>query len=149
MDGPLKLMLGLVALAFTAIGGYLAQKMKNVATKEDIGELTRIVEEAKSEYSRDLERIKVSLAGRLHVSQARYLKEYEILSEVTERLVELRDAASGLRPIMDIAFPGQAKEDRDKLRYERFFKAARELYEVRENRRPFYPVSTHNAPPRP
>ncbi|WP_028215333.1 hypothetical protein [Paraburkholderia mimosarum] len=37
---------------------YLKEKGKNLATKEDIGELTRIVEEIKNEHAKELELLK-------------------------------------------------------------------------------------------
>lgn len=49
---------GLVALFFRS---YLAEKGKNLATKEDVEHITRLVEAVKSEYSLDIERYKTSL----------------------------------------------------------------------------------------
>lgn len=55
----------LLALLGSAIGAYvgtyLREKGRNLATREDIGEITARVESAKSEYARDLARVTEAL----------------------------------------------------------------------------------------
>ena len=68
---------------------YLSEKGKNLATKEDIREITV-----------KIEGVKAALGSRLHIHQVRYEHEFKILSELTEKLVAVRDTAMGLRPEM-------------------------------------------------
>lgn len=59
--------LAIVALILrTALPSYLSEKGKNLATREDIGEITEKVERAKAEFNQGLEAFKVSLRKELH-----------------------------------------------------------------------------------
>lgn len=61
----LRLILGLTGSAIGAyVGTYLREKAKGLATKEDIGEITRRVEEAKKQYAHDLAEITEALKAR-------------------------------------------------------------------------------------
>lgn len=111
---------------------YLREKAKNLATKEDICGITKEVESVKTHY-----------ASQLHVSQIRYEKEFQILSDLSEKLVELRDAALSLRPTVDFV-PQDEKEERQK-RLIRFHEANRALYLVSEAKRPFYPEQVYRV----
>lgn len=65
-----SLLLGMAALGSIAIGwllrgfagGYAQEKGKNLATREDVGDLTAIVESTKHEYAAQLEQTKSSLS---------------------------------------------------------------------------------------
>ena len=54
--------LGAAAIYFSG-PAYLREKGKNAATREDIGTVTRIVEEIRLETRKDLEHLKSSLGG--------------------------------------------------------------------------------------
>ncbi|MFM0471307.1 hypothetical protein [Paraburkholderia strydomiana] len=45
-------------LAGGILGGYLSEKGKNLATRQDIGQLTRLVEDIKNEHIREIEMLK-------------------------------------------------------------------------------------------
>jgi hypothetical protein len=66
---------------------YYSEKGKNLATKEDIAEITHRIEQ-----------VKASLSSRLHIHQTRYDHEFKLLLELSEKLVAAREAATGLRP---------------------------------------------------
>jgi hypothetical protein len=53
-----------VAVWFTA--SYVKEKGKNLATREDIDEITRKIESAKIEYAKELESIKSQLNAKFH-----------------------------------------------------------------------------------
>ena len=91
--------LSLMALCFAALGAwisrrlgkvadsYLSEKAKNLATKKDIGNLTRIVEDVKIEYSTLIETIRsrnslkmAAIDKRLQVHQQAYTYWNEIIS---------------------------------------------------------------------
>ena len=82
--------LGGVFFLNNILKGYLSKKSENLATKQDIEEITDKIES-----------VKIIYASQLHVSQVRYEKEFEILSDLTAKLVEMRDAALSLRPVID------------------------------------------------
>ena len=95
---------------------YLRKKSENLATRQDIEGITSKVEEVKHEYAAQLESIKVALSSRLYIHQTRYEKEYQLLSQLSQRLVRLRDAALVLRPELDIKAPGESEEDTRRYR---------------------------------
>ena len=68
----------LIIVLVIILSSYLRKKGENLATKEDIGELTKQVESIKSE-----------LNLRLHMNQTRYLKEYDLLEQLAEKLEEI------------------------------------------------------------
>ena len=139
-----------ISVAFLMIIGrrflksYISTKAENLATKEDIRDITQKVEEVRHDYARSLEVVKASLHSQLQISQIRYTKEVEILSELTEKVVELRDAALTLRPAFDSIIPDETEEDRKQKRLSRYSDAMRALYLISENRRPLYPDKVYN-----
>lgn len=78
---------------------YFKEKGKNLATREDIEELTRLVESVKTEH-----------AKKLAAHTVRFEKEFKALEEIWEKLLKLRNTAMKLRP------PGEsyANEERTK-----------------------------------
>ncbi len=123
-----------VVLVGTFLIQYLREKGKNLATKEDVRNITERIESVKSQY-----------ASQLHISQVRYEKEFEILSDLAEKLVELRDAALSLRPATDYFSPNETEDERKQKRLTRFQEAMRALYLVAERRRPFYPEELYKV----
>lgn len=57
--------------AITGLAAYLAEKGKNRATKEDIGEITRAVEETRKDFNRQLEDLKAHHQLRLVAAEKR------------------------------------------------------------------------------
>jgi hypothetical protein len=125
------LFVGLILANF--LPGYLGEKGKNLATKEDIEEITEKIES-----------VKATISQRLQLSQFRYQKEFEILSELSAKTVDLRDATTSLRPTLDLR-PNLPEEEIKKQRYERWFEAARSFYFHTERVRPFYPEEIYQA----
>lgn len=123
------LVAGLILRSF--LPGYLGEKGKNLATKEDIAEITKRLEGVRSE-----------IGSRLHVHQRRYEHEFTLMMELSEKLVELRDAARSLRPVAGY-LPADETEDKKRRRI-RFNDANRALYVFRENRKPFFPLEIYN-----
>src|SRR5579862_6505736 len=68
---------------------YLGEKGKNLATKEDIELITDKIEAVKALHAQDLELVRAALASRSHVYQVRYEREYDILRELSEKVIEL------------------------------------------------------------
>lgn len=118
---------------------YFKEKAKNLATKEDLKEITNQVESIKHLYSSDLEALKAQLGSQLFVHQTRYQNEFEILKDLSEKLITLRDAALNLRPVTEYVNPKETEEERKQKRLQRYHKSGKALYEIFETRKPFYP----------
>ncbi|WP_156128884.1 hypothetical protein [Plesiomonas shigelloides] len=121
---------------------YLSEKGKNLATKEDVRHITDKIEQVKLEYASKLEGVKNELSIQLNNSSYRYRKEFDVLSELTSKIVYLKSAALCLRRInyspvhMDVA---------NNDLWSDYIKARNELVIARETNRPFYPVDIYNA----
>ncbi len=124
---------------------YSKSKAKNLATKEDISEITNKIEEVKLDYAIKLEGTKADLSAQISNSSHRYEKEFEIMSEITEKLVTLRDKACLLRPALDYVDTSKTEDEIKRERLIEFHNAGRELYLAREYRRPFYPEDIYLA----
>jgi len=134
---------------------YLTEKAKNLASKEDLNKLTRIVEKVRSAYAVELERVRADhareleeirslMVADLHVYQTRYNREFDILTELAEKLIPLRNAALALRPALDFTNSDEPEEERKKNRLDDWAKAADAFRNVAEFRRPFYPEEIYN-----
>lgn len=134
---------GLVTGSF--LPKYFGKKGENLATKEDIADITSKIETVKHEYASQLESVKAELSAKLSTYGFRYEKEYEVLSELTALLVDLRDASISLRPVLDFQDPNLTKDELKRERLKRFFEAGRSLYIIREKKRPFYPEDIYQA----
>jgi hypothetical protein len=122
-----ELITGLVGMGVGwFLQSYLGAKGKNLATKEDIGDITQKIEE-----------VKAALGSRLHIHKVRYEHEFKILLELTEKLVAVRDAATGLRP--ETGYEDINDPEVRKRRAASYIDAARELYLYVETRQPFFP----------
>ena len=113
---------------------YLKKKAENLATKEDVSEITERVES-----------MKATIGAQLYIHQVRYQNEFNILMDLTEKLVELRDSALVLRPVVDYVDASEAEEDRKRKRLKRYQEAALAFYKLYETRKPFYPDEIYNG----
>lgn len=118
---------------------YFRKKGENLATKEDISDITSKIESVKHEYASQLENAKADLSALVTRHGFRYEREYEVLGRLTELLVELRDACNGLRPAVDLRDPTLSEDEIKQNRLSRLYKAGRELYLESERKRPFFP----------
>lgn len=116
-----------------------------MATKEDTGAITRKIEAVKLDYARHLETARAELSSQINTHGFRYEREYQVLSELSALLVDVRDASLNLRPMMDFVDPNKTDEEIKKERLDRYYKALRELYFVREKKRPFYPDNIYKS----
>lgn len=121
---------------------YLEKKGENLATKEDISEITDKIELVRYSYTEQLESIKAELSTQITLHSFRYEKEYEVLKELTSLLVDLRDVSVSFRDMIGSAestkYPGKSQGGSDKEKLDRFCEVAKRLYSVREKKRPFY-----------
>lgn len=141
-------MLAIVVIALLLrdfLPSYVKEKGKNLATKEDVGHITREIEAVKSQYSHQTEFLKASLQSRGRILDVRYQREFDLLEQLAEHVVSIRDAAVALRPVMDYTTPGESDEDRRRRRLEAYSDAASAFYRFAEAKRPFFPEAIYAA----
>jgi hypothetical protein len=98
----------------------------------------------KAALDASLEKIRTTLGSQLYIHQVRYEKEYDLLSRLCAEMVEFRDATVFLRPEVDLGpDPQELEEKRRRLR--RYNRALRDLYDVFEKQKPFYPEEIYDA----
>jgi len=124
---------------------YSSEKGKNLATKEDIGEITSKIEKVKLDHATQLESARAELSSQINTHGFRYEKEYEVLSELSSLLVDVRDASISFRPVMDFRDPNKTDGEIKQERLTRFYEALRALYLVREKKRPFFPEDIYQS----
>ncbi len=122
----LTLLLGLFVKSL--VPAYFAKKGENLATKEDIEEITKKVEAVRIEY-----------AKLQHKSQFAFEKEFDILSEVWEALFDLQVTTMSLRPVFDTYDPAKSEEQRKQERLEKFVASYNAYAKIVMSRKPFYP----------
>ncbi len=134
--------IGIVALLlYRYLPAYTSEKGKNLATKEDIADITKRIEEVKSAYAHELETVRAAIGSRLGIHQFRYQREFEFLMMLSEKVVELRDASVMLRPESEYVSLDEPEEERKRKKLVRYNTASRDLYQFYEPRRPFLPES--------
>ncbi len=79
-------------------GSYAKKKAENLATKQDIGEITRTVEEVKSNLATSLELIKWELGKKATIHRLAAESEFKALTEIAKHLYEIQLATENLRP---------------------------------------------------
>lgn len=137
--------IGSVFLFKKFLFSYSSEKGKNIATKEDIGEITNKIESVKLDHATQLESARAELSSQINTHGFRYEKEYEVLSELSALLVDVRDASISLRPVMDFRDPNKSDDEIKQERLARFYEALRALYLVREKKRPFFPEEIYQS----
>jgi len=133
------LLLGAVVGGGIYFRSYLSKKGENLATKDDISEITTKIEDVKHDYASRLESLRSAMLARLQIDHVRYQNEYVILSDLSEKVVELRDSAIGLRPSADIHDPSESEEDRKRRRLKNFDEASYQYYSLVSTKKPFIP----------
>jgi len=125
------ILVGMVVLGLLIryyIPAYLKKKAENLATKEDVKEITKAVESIKHQY-----------ATQLFIHQTRYQNEYTLLKDLSEKLIQLRDAVVSLRPpALDSRNANETEKERKQKRLQRYFDAALSFYKLYEASKPFY-----------
>jgi hypothetical protein len=122
-----------------SIGGawlfsYFREKGKNLATKEDISEITQKVES-----------IKTDLATKQHFSRVRYERELKVYEELWPKLCELQAAVLSLRPGFSFSSAENVSEEDKILEQKKRFREAHRSFGLAVNHsRPFYPAEVWN-----
>ena len=122
---------------------YLRKKGENLATKEDIADITRKVEEIKSEVSVKPELLKWQLGKKATIHKLAAEKEFEALKEIGATLYTIKLATMNLRPIMDRVDPNESEDERHNRRYQEWAKSHDSFMDVVEKHRLFLPKSLY------
>ena len=121
---------------------YIEEKAKNLATKEDVGDITATIERVRSQYATDLERVRSDLTRSLNVHKLQYETELRTYEEIWKDLVDVQRAALSLRPMIDSVPRDEAERNRVvQKRLEAFGEAFNRFTARVHSRRPFYPQS--------
>jgi hypothetical protein len=127
-------LLAILAGLGVVISKYLEEKTKNLATKQDVGEITAQIESIKTQY-----------AKRSLVHKLSFEKEFEILSELWRALVELRGATLNLRPVFDHYDLKETEEERKQKRLSLFGEKFNTFAGIVDKNRPFYPQKIYQV----
>ena len=115
----------------TYLPSYLKKKAEQLATKEDIGEITEQVKKVETKYSSELEKLRSDLERKTHVSTSQFTLEFETYQEIWKSLVEVR------RDLKDLALTfGAAEKSSVCKKLQEDFNS---LHKLAEQKRPFYP----------
>ncbi len=118
---------------------YLQEKGKNLATKEDIAEITTRIEHVKHEYSSKLESVKSVLNARLFTHQVRYQNEFNILLNLSEKLAEFRNNLSNLEIQGALLSTSRGNANDAKETAKKVLASMEALWREYEAHLPFYP----------
>lgn len=83
------------------LSGYLVEKGKNLATKEDISEITELVETVKESFTANLELLKWELSKKSNIHRIVAEREVKAIAEISSKLIDLRVSTQSLRPAND------------------------------------------------
>jgi hypothetical protein len=118
---------------------YVGKKGENLATKEDIEEITRKVEGVRAQFASENELLKSELNKLVIVHKVQFEKEFTILSDIWGKLVALRDATLALRSPLVVGTKPSEEECLGS------FAAAWENFRALvEMNRPFYPQQIYD-----
>src|SRR5208283_809832 len=121
------------------LASYLKAKGKNLATSEDIKEITDKIESAKTEYAKELEGLKSQLNAKFHAHTVRFEKEFKVYERIWETLIELRNATVKLRPPGDYyTREDHSPEEEKQKRFEEYREAFKAFYLAFYGNKPFF-----------
>jgi len=135
----------LISFVSCFIAIYLKEKGKNLATKEDISEITNKIEAAKLDYSSKLESVKTALGSKLFITQVRYQNEFDLLVSLSKKLATLRDALSNFETHILLNQASATSHNSANEKVEELFAAMQALYKEYEGLKPFYPEDIYQG----
>lgn len=122
---------------------YIREKAKNLATKEDIGEITRKVEEIKGDVITGIELLKWDLGKKSTVHRLAAEYQFKALAEIGASLYKLNLATRSLRPIIDSVDFNTPVMARHQKRYEEWSVVYQAFAECIERHRLFLPETVY------
>jgi len=122
---------------------YLAEKGKNLASKEDVEELTRKVEGVRTQYLSELERLRFDLGRASLVHKAQYETEFRVYEEIWQRVIDVQRTVVALRPMFDQVDPKESDEERRNRRLQEFVEPFNAMQAAIWKSKPFYSATVH------
>jgi hypothetical protein len=96
----------------TALPTYLAEKAKNLATKEDVADITDKIEGVKRDHAEQMARLNMALSQQQLVRRKRFEKEYATYEEIWKAFVAWEKSLNAARPRAKYAaLPKETQED--------------------------------------
>lgn len=92
-----------------------------------------------------MEGVRAAIGSKLGIHQFRYQREYDMLLQLSEKVVELRDATVMLRPESEYVNPDESDDEGKRRKLQRYTAASRDLYQFYETRQPFFAESMLGA----
>ena len=139
----IAIMIGAGLFLKSYLPSYFEKKGENLATKEDIEDITDKVERVRSQYTSDIEVLRSELGIQVHIHKLRFERESKILSQVWDKLVDLSVATHGLRPMLD--YEDSSEQEVKTQRLQSFSKSYEALFDTVQKNRPFYPQEIFEA----
>lgn len=96
----------LILLTRNYLPSYANEKGKNLATREDVHEITDKIESVKAEYAKEIESLKSHLTAKSQILTLRYVK----LTELKEKIAQMKSEGSILN-ILKAASTGDNPEE--------------------------------------
>lgn len=91
LNAVILIAIGLVGLLWkNSLGNYLSEKGRNLATKEDITDITDKVEEVKSSYIIEIEKLKVDLSLLSQKHTILFDEKIRVFKKLQKRLVKFK-----------------------------------------------------------
>lgn len=128
---------------FVGQNAYALEKAKGLATKEDIGEITRKVEDVKSEVTLKLEYIKSELSKKATIHRLAAEREFCALAEIGKALFELELATRNLRPTSQQIDPNEPEKERHVRHYNEWTKSHNAFMDIIERHKLFMPQALY------
>src|SRR5438445_7369720 len=126
-----------------ALPAYLAEKGKNLASKEDLEELTRKVEGVRTQYLSELERLRFDLGRASLVHKAQYETEFRVYEEIWQRVIDVQRTVVALRPMVDQVDSKESDEERRSRRVQEFVEPFNAMQAAIWKNKPFYSAAVH------
>ena len=122
---------------------YMNTKGKNLATKEDIGDITKQIEEVKLRYIEQQKLFEAEQQRKTNIHGLTCEREFQILSDIWGKLVELQLTTLGLRPEGDFIDTRKTEEQIKTERLNAFSMAYNDFWDAVQKNKPFYSEDIH------
>lgn len=124
---------------------YFEEKGKNLATKEDISEITRLIEETKHQYSKGIEILRANLESQAHARDITFRHEFKILSDLWSALDDFGKAVHHFRSFPEGKILSDLPDIEKQELERKFNSASAKLHSVKSSNKPFIPEAIYEA----
>jgi hypothetical protein len=138
-------LLGGISAAAAVLIAFLGRNWVMRVIERDKGRVQAQLESLKADLQSISLRVQVEAEKPRFVNKQQLENEYELHNEVLEKLIELRYAATHLRPVLDQADPSETDGDRARMRLHDFREAAQAYREMFEKNRLLYAGTVYAA----